>query len=242
MLMRPPGYGQERRDPTILDWLRQLVPKGVRRRLRSLHRDAVLQRTVRRVRVHDDYIPLSDKAVSNLLYGWGSEWSLREELITEVWHRAWHTRGPVLECGSGLSTILLGIAAEWQGYDVYSLEHDEAWHARMLHTLSELGLARVNLISAPLITHGGYAWYDAPGDFPGEFTLVLCDGPPGNTMGGRYGLLPELRPSLASDCVILLDDVARDGEQEVLRRWTDEHNVTHSVNGSEKPFAVIQFP
>ena len=241
MLMRPPGYGQERRNH-ILNWLRQLVPKGVRRRLRALHRDAVLQRTVRRVRGRDDYIPLSDKAVRNLLYGWGSEWSLREELITELWHRAWHTRGPVLECGSGLSTILLGIAAERQGYDVYSLEHDEAWHGRMLHALSELGLERVHLISAPLIKHGGYAWYDAPGDFPPDFSLVLCDGPPGATMGGRYGLLPELRPSMAADCVILLDDASRDGEQEVLKRWTEEHHVTHYLDGATKPFAVVRLP
>jgi hypothetical protein len=180
--------------------------------------------------------------VNGLLYGWGSEWSLREELITELWHRAWHTRGPVLECGSGLSTLLLGIAAEWQGYDVYSLEHDDAWRVRVLEAVDRLKLERVKVISAPLITHSGYAWYDAPGNFPSEFTLVLCDGPPAATLGGRYGLLPELRPSLAPDCVILLDDAARDGEQEVLRRWTEEHQVTHSMSGTEKPFAVVELP
>ena len=86
-------------------------------------------------------MPLSDQAVNSLLYGWGSDWSLREELITELWHRAWHTRGPVLECGSGLSTLLLGIAAERQGYDVYSLEHDEAWHASVVAAVEQLATA-----------------------------------------------------------------------------------------------------
>ena len=138
--MRSPGYGQEREDPTILDRLRQLVPAGLRRRLRALHREFVLQRAVRRIRAHDDYVPLSDRAVKQLLYGWGNAWSLQAELITELWHRAWHTRGPVLECGSGLSTVLLGIAAERQGYEVYSLEHDEAWHAKVSAVVGRLGL------------------------------------------------------------------------------------------------------
>ena len=58
----------------------------------------------------------------------------------------------------------------------------------------------------------------------------------------NYGLLAELRPSLADDCVILLDDASRDGEQEVLVRWTAEHQVTHRMEGREKPFAVVEFP
>ena len=242
MLMSPPGYGQEREEPSILNWLRRLVPAATRRRLRARHREFVLQRTILRIRSRDDYVPLSDQAVRSLLYGWGSPWSLREELLTELWHRAWHTRGPVLECGSGLSTLLLGIAAERLGYDVYSLEHDEAWHARVCEAVGQLGLQRVKVISAPLVVHGDYAWYDAPGTFPPDFTLVLCDGPPAATMGGRYGLLPELRPSLAADCVILLDDAARDGEQEVLKRWTEEHHVIHRMTGKAKPFAVVEFP
>jgi hypothetical protein len=227
---------------TILDWLRQLIPTASRRRLRVLHRKMVLSRTLHRIQAHDEYVPLSDQAVRGLLYGWGGGWSLREELITELWHRAWHTRGPVLECGSGLSTLLLGIVAERQGYDVYSLEHDEKWRARVVSTVDRLRLHRVKVISAPLVMHDGYAWYDAPGTFPSKFTLVLCDGPPGATMGGRYGLLPELRPSMAADCVILVDDAAREGEQEMLKRWTAEHRVTHQMAGTEKPFAVVEFP
>ena len=234
--------GKRGRNRPIMDQLRQLIPAAMRRRLRALHRQVVLHRTLRRIRRHDQYVPLSDQAISGLLYGWGSPWSLREELITELWHRAWHTRGPVLECGSGLSTLLLGIAAERLGYDVYSLEHDDAWWAQVVAAVDRLKLERVKVISAPLVMHSGYAWYDAPGTFPSEFTLVLCDGPPGATLGGRYGLLPELRPSMAADCVILLDDAAREGEQEVLRRWTEEHRVTHRMIGTEKPFAVVELP
>ena len=102
--------GMKLSEPTMLKRLRDSLSRG-RRLMRAAHREFVLQRTLRRIRAHDDYIPLSDLAVENLLYGWGNEWSLREELITELWHRAWHTRGPVLECGSGLSTLAIA------GYD-----------------------------------------------------------------------------------------------------------------------------
>lgn len=224
----------------MLDRIRALVPAPLRKKLRALHRDHVLYRTLRKIKEHDQYIPLSDQTISRLLYGWGNSWSLREEMITEMWHRAWHTRGPVLECGSGLSTLLLGIAADRIGYDLYSLEHDSDWQAQVALATQRLGLKRVKVISAPLVMHGGYAWYDAPGHFPADFTLVLCDGPPGTTMGGRYGLLPELRPSLADDCVILLDDAGRDGEQEVLRRWAEEHHAVHHLFGDAKPFAVVE--
>jgi len=232
--------GMTLEEPTIRERLRGVLTRG-RRRARAAHREFVLQRTLRRIRSRDDYVPLSDDAVEGLLYGWGNEWSLREELITELWHQAWHTRGPVLECGSGLSTLLLGVAAERLDYQVYSLEHDEAWHAKVSDAVQVLGLTHVKVIAAPLVLHSGYAWYDAPGDFPPDFSLVLCDGPPAATMGGRYGLLAELRPSLANDCVILLDDAARDGEQEVLVRWTAEHQVTHRIEGRDKPFAVVEF-
>ena len=233
--------GTTRQEPTMFERLRGHLGRR-KRQLRAAHREFVLQRTLKRIRSRDDYVPLSDHAVEGLLYGWGNEWSLKEELITELWHRAWHTRGPVLECGSGLSTLLLGIAAERLGYDVYSLEHDESWQAKVSEAVHRLGLSHVKVIAAPLVLHSGYAWYDAPGDFPPDFSLVLCDGPPAATMGGRYGLLAELRPSLADDCVILLDDAARDGEQEVLVRWTAEHQVTHRMEGKDKPFAVVEFP
>jgi hypothetical protein len=57
---------------------------------------------------------------------------------------------------------------------------------------------------------------------PPAFQLVICDGPPGETPGGRYGLWPVLGQRLAPGAVILLDDADRPGEEEVLRRWSTE--------------------
>jgi len=48
------------------------------------------------------------------------------------------------------------------------------------------------------------------------------DGPPAYAAGqglARYPALPVLRGRLAPGATVILDDVERPGEQEVLRRW-----------------------
>ena len=61
------------KEPIMLERLRGHLTRG-KRRLRAAHREFVLQRTLRRIRKYDDYVPLSDRAVENLLYGCGNEW------------------------------------------------------------------------------------------------------------------------------------------------------------------------
>lgn len=75
---------------------------------------------------------------------------------------------------------------------------------------------------------------------PNRFGLVVCYGPPGDTPGGRYGMLPVMRARLDRRCVILLDDVQRPAEREVAGRWAQELNAAYRVDGCEKLFAVIR--
>ena len=61
-------------------------------------------------------------------------------------------------------------------------------------------------------------------------SLVICDGPPGDTRGGRYGLLPVCASHLADGCVILMDDAERMGEQAAISNWQNQYAVTVQVN------------
>ena len=79
----------------------------------------------------------------------------------------------------------------------------------------------MHLCLAPLRSYGEYQWYTPPRDaMPGRFSLVICEGPPGHTPGGRYGLLPVMHDRLAPGTVILLDDAARESEAQMLLKWT----------------------
>jgi Methyltransferase domain len=152
----------------------------------------------------------------------------------------------VLECGSGLTTLLLGALAPPSGYRVLSLEDDEVWMARVRQEVTRLGLESVQVVHTPLTPEAdGYSWYstDAVRDrLPARFDLVVCDGPLGTTTGGRFGLLPVLHERL-DGAFILLDDASRPGEQDVLDRWKAEFDAEVTFRPTyERGLAVVRVP
>lgn len=224
--------------------MRAVLPKPVRQRLRQAHRTFLLSRAVHRfVRLPQDADP-PDSLLQDLVYGWGNEgWSAHHEYLAALLHHARTAAGPVLECGSGLSTLVLGLALRHRARTVWSLEHDPFWAERTRGLLRGYGVETVDLCVADLRSYGRYTWYQPPLErMPSDFALVVCDGPPGGTAGGRYGLLPIMRARLAAGCVILLDDMERLAEQETIETWVKEFGIDFRVEGKEKPFATITVP
>lgn len=129
--------------------------------------------------------------------------------------------GPVLECGSGLTTLLLAVTAGRRGVPVWSLEHDDGWYRATRRVLLYFRLRGIHLCHAPLVRYDGYEWYEAPLPLmPARFGLVVCDGPPGSTLGGRGGLMPVMGRRLQG-ATILVDDAERPSEQAMLANWED---------------------
>ena len=97
-------------------------------------------------------------------------------------------RQVVVECGSGLSTVLIARRLRELGAGhVHSLEHDRRVR-RGVHGASSSGVARRPrpVIEAPLRTHpaSGVGWYDreALARLPrAGVELLLVDGPPAGT-------------------------------------------------------------
>ena len=179
--------------------------------------------------------------IGALSYGWGNEgFSADNAFLTAVVRHASRTPGPILECGTGLSTILLSVATRSRRTTVLSLENDPWWARRVRRWLRQQG-ARSSIVEcAPLKSYGTFDWYDPDlTRMPGLFSLVVCDGPPGATPGGRYGLVPVMRDYLAPGCVILLDDAQRDGERTIAQRWANELGATLEVEGQERAFAIL---
>jgi Methyltransferase domain len=168
-----------------------------------------------------------------LRLGWGNEgWSADTTYLEAVCRWASRVQGPILECGSGLTTILLGIVAPGR---VTTLEHMPEWKEHVQQAATKQSAA-VNILAAPLSDYGGFQWYTLPGSLTGNHELVVCDGPPGMTVGGRYGLFPIARDLLSRNAVILLDDVERIDEQLLIKRWKREFGIqceeSHTQNGT----------
>jgi hypothetical protein len=131
--------------------------------------------------------------MSDLIYGWGNDgFSAREEFLRACLRHALAQPGSILECGSGLTTILVGAMLEQSGGSMWSLEHDEFWHRRAQKALDRFRIRSVDLFHAPLTNYGDYSWYGVTGSLlPNSISLVICDGPPSGTPGGgmvRYHL------------------------------------------------------
>jgi hypothetical protein len=181
---------------------------------------------------------------SQLVRNWGNPlWVAQDEYLEAVVEYAMRSHGPILECGSGLSTIVLALIAQERDGVVWTLEHNREWAAKVQHCLSTHRLTTVHLLRADLRRYGDYWWYDAPlSELPGSFSLVVCDGPPGTTRGGRYGLLPVMRQRLAPGCTILLDDAGRPDERDVLARWCAETAGECHLAGKAKPYGILIMP
>jgi hypothetical protein len=135
----------------------------------------------------------------------------------------------------------MGLLAGRRGVEVWSLEHIADWRASVIRRLEQFEIKNAQVHLAALRDYEGFGWYDAPlAEMPNEFQLVICDGPPGATLGGRYGLLPVFGDRLPPGSVILLDDATRAGEVEVMHRWTSETKMDLVLGeGANGSFAVI---
>ncbi len=179
------------------------------------------------------------RTLADMRYGWGNTgFSARVPYLEEMCRLALNTREPILECGSGLSTILLGLISAYTLSEIISLDHDPTWYESTRIALQRHKITNVNLRYAPLRNFGSYNWYDLQdGPIQNNISLVICDGPPSRT-GGRYGLMPRAKKYLNKDCVILLDDI--DPEREALELWMKENDISVCVRGEEDGrFAVI---
>jgi len=210
----------------MLQQVKRVVPKPIKRRAKQALQDYRFGQAMRRVmQLADGEFP-SRQLLGELQLGWGNDsFAARYDYLEEVIARASETPGPILECGSGLTTLLLGLYAGRRGVRTWSLEHLPEWQARVSNAVRRFHLSGVNVCLAPLREYDEFHWYDLQLDkLPERFSLVVCDGPPGTTRGGRYGLLPVLGERIREDSLILLDDAGREAEAEVLRRWAAERN------------------
>jgi hypothetical protein len=201
---------------------------------------APIRRQIRRVDIRNALLLLRDGVTDARLHefhkAWGNEgFSADETYLGQVIK---FMAGPVLECGTGGTTLLCDV----RGMETYSLEQDKEWAA---DTLAFIKHAKV--IDAPLKDYGGYYWYDVREDLPKHFGLVICDGPYVDKGLGepyysawRYGILPWLKATGRTFEVLLLDDAHHPSAPTILKRWEDEFGVeVERINAADGEMAIV---
>ncbi len=141
--------------------------------------------------------------------------------LRNIAKRAQIADGFILECGSGVTTILMAAITCNHKTPLIVLEHNIEWYNYLKKIFHTLDYDHVELFHVPLHDYGEYTWYNTTAvQLPQQcIELVICDGPPGSTPGGRYGLMPVLSEYLSDNCVVLLDDTHREYEKDIIQAW-----------------------
>jgi hypothetical protein len=224
--------------------VKKIVPKAFKEKVKSINRERRLGAAMRRLTSVRAGEPPSRDLLLELGRAWGDDgFRAVGGYVEEVARWATEARGPVLEIGSGLTTLILGALLGRRGLPVWTLEHHTEYFRYTDENVRRHGLTNVQLKLAPLRDYGEFCWYDPPLDeLPRDFGLVIADGPPGDVKGGRFGLLPVLQSHFAPGVVVLLDDAERAQEKAVLQKWESEYGLSHvSHTRDGKAWAVCSF-
>lgn len=144
------------------------------------------------------------------------DWAASRPLLQFLYRHIRRTKPQlILECGSGLSTVIMAEALRRNGTgNLVSLEHHVLFYDRSCRLLIEHGLDTWASIRFAPLRNG---WYDA--ELPeGFIDLMLVDGPPGAAL--RYPALSKVNGRVG---MVVLDDANREGEREVLARWQAQY-------------------
>jgi predicted O-methyltransferase YrrM len=151
-------------------------------------------------------------------------WQLLNEVII-------NQRLNVVELGAGVSTLAFAKVLGPLGGRLISIEDDAGWATVVRGLLAQHGLgAVVTIVEAPLApcaaAADGLDWFSHDAVLAAlagfEIDLLLVDGPKAFETGRALARLPAwpvLGGFMAARSAIALDDAARDGEREVMRRW-----------------------
>jgi hypothetical protein len=133
----------------------------------------------------------------------------------------------VLEAGSGVSSVIIGLALKLNNYgESISLEHDITY-ANI--TSENMGINELEIKSvvkhSPLIEYNNlkkkWKWYDINElKFSNKIDMLIIDGPPRITQElARYPAIPILHEYFSDRFTILLDDSKRDDESIIIQKW-----------------------
>lgn len=144
----------------------------------------------------------SPEAYDEIFHFGGNEWAADPEVLALCVGIARKCRGPIIETGSGLSSVLMAAANPEQ--EVHALEHSDFYAERTRLLAKEAGTDNLIVHCVP----SNDCWYDlarAPISHS-KFAFGFCDGPP-RLMGTRWRFFQELAPRCQA---IAVDDYGTD--------------------------------
>ncbi len=158
---------------------------------------------------------------------YGNPFSAGPGMIKSVYDMALEAKGPILEVGAGITTVVAAIACLRNGQMVHTLEHDLEWFRVMRNYIELWKLKPVQLYYAPLQEYPEHImendkplmWYEIDERLPKLFGLAIIDGPPRRY--GREGVY-RLMLDRIKWCPWIVDDTDEKGQWNLVSKWAAE--------------------
>lgn len=155
----------------------------------------------------------------------------------------------IVECGSGVSTILSSYCLEKNGEGkLISLDHEDFYGSKTSQNLKNHQLEKfASVFHSPIKEYSlngkKWKWYDisAVENETSKVDLLVIDGPPYHTQWhARYPALPLIHSKLSKNATVILDDAGRKWEQKIIGMWLKEYpEFTVEFINSRKGIAIL---
>lgn len=215
------------RAATLLPAIEEVVQKQ-RVDMREM-RTSIVDRIDDQVVLLEDYVQLMRLVPMPLPMPRPGTWAASEDLLLWLAGQVLeHRPRVVVDLGSGQSSVWMAGAMRAAGYDgrVIGVDHDEYYAQRTRDLARRQGLDPwLTVVHAPLreqdVAGREVRWYDIDALASIDSIDLLCiDGPPGQgTVQARWAALPVLHDRLSSSATVVLDDMIRRDEQDILADW-----------------------
>lgn len=165
--------------------------------------------------------------VFDLFDAWGNPFAASPLLLLALGLLARNAKGPILECGGGLSSLVMAAAAS---ETVHVLEDNTIFAEQLRAEAERHNIKNLVIHCRPL--HDG--WYDLSGVPALDWGLVFIDGPR-RTTGSRTDAFDrlDLRKS-----VVVADDVQDDGGLPEMREALQRTHDVREISAGRRHFAV----
>lgn len=133
----------------------------------------------------------------------------------------------VVELGSGVSSIVIGLALDkFNKGKLISIDHEFEFAQKTkkfieINKLKEIVEVKYCPLSKYKYEELNWDWYNLSNvNFEQKIDLLVVDGPPRNIQNkSRFPALTNLIDKLSPQATIVLDDANRDNEKEVVKEW-----------------------
>ncbi|HEX7035244.1 MAG TPA: hypothetical protein VF210_05690 [Pseudomonadales bacterium] len=232
--------------------MQSVIPQRTYQRLRTLREQAAVferyrgfDRCLRRLGAADpENAPLG--LVAELYAHWGDPLSQTDEnYLRSCLAHAVRARGPILQCGASLLTLVLGRLCDMApngGKTLWCLEQEPHWANTIRSWLTQYRIASAQVIVSRPHLFDGFVWYAADtARLPNGIALLLCQGARA-TASGVLGALTRLHGRLAPDCTVLARGVTRADDLKRLNQWAQANGAACVVVERQTGFVKLSLP